>query len=327
MRRWIGAALLAAVASSFLPSTSAGVVLDPQPAPDWEVREWIGNKPGSITGMKDKVVLLEFFQLWCPGSNSFSIPLFARWEEKYGERDDVVILSIHSVFEGHEYQTDERLRAFVEMNGIERPVGIDRHASPGDDVPITMKRYGALGTPHVVIVGKDGKIRFSAFGPFAIEPVEAYIDRLLAEGQSSFAGGQGRGGAVAPETPDQRLSGSYTIRLEQTAKTCGSMDPPLDVTANVEVFPDTVRVAFSQGYMDFSQLTLHFDPRTQAFQLRTRRRALVKQGAVTLGVEIEGGFAEDTVPRFEFTASLDRMADDAGQDCRIELRGQGRRNR
>jgi hypothetical protein len=133
---------------------------------------------------------------------------------------------------------------------------------------------------------------------------------------------------VAPEAPDQRLSGSYTISLEQTAKTCGSMDPPLDVTANIEVLPDTMRVAFSQGYMDFSQLTLHFDPRTQRFELRTRRRALVKQGAVTLGVEIEGGFADGAVsPRFDFTADLDRMGDDPGQDCHIELRGHARRNR
>jgi hypothetical protein len=323
MRWWIGAVLLAAAVSLGVPAIDAGVVLDPQPAPDWDVREWIHGDPGSITRQRDKVVLIEFFQLWCPGSNSFSIPLFNRWEEIYGQREDVVIVSIHSVFEGHEYQTEERLREFLERNGIDRMVGIDNYAAPGDEVPITMKRFGALGTPHVVIVGKDGKIHFSAFGPFAIEPVEAFIDRLLAEGQSTF----GSAKVAAPvETPDQALSGRYQLTLEQTLKTCGRPSPPIQVAADVKVFPDTIRVEFAESYMDFDRLTLHFEPATKAFQLRTRRRALVKDGAVTLSVEVSGRFLEGILPpRLELIAALERLGDDSGQDCQIELRGRGQR--
>jgi thiol-disulfide isomerase/thioredoxin len=326
MRRWF-VAILWAAAVSLCPGQAAraGVLLDPKQAPDFQVREWVGEDPGSMTRLRDKVVLIEFFQLWCPGSNAFSIPLFDRWEELYGGREDVVLVSIHSVFEGHEYQTDERLREFIRQNGIERTVGIDALPAGGEGTPETMKRFGALGTPHVVIVDKEGDIRFSAFGPFDIVPVEAFIDRLLGEGQTAF----GRAQVQAPaETPDLALSGSYVLTLEQTSMTCGRPTVPFTVGADVEVFPDTVRVEFSQSYMDFDRLTLHFEPRDKSFLIRTRRRAMMKDGGVTLSVDVTGRFLDGPIPpELELEARVERKGDDPGQDCHIELRGRGKKTK
>ena len=106
---------------------------------------------------------------------------FNRWHNRYGERDDVVVLSIHTVFEGHDYQTPERLREFVETWEIEHPVGIDSYAIKGDEMPVTMRRFRTGGTPHVVIVDKQGRLRFSHFGSFKEEVVETFIEQLLAE--------------------------------------------------------------------------------------------------------------------------------------------------
>ena len=54
----------------------AGVLLVPEPAPEWKVSQWINDDPGTLADNRGKVVLIHFFQLWCPGCHEFSIPLF-----------------------------------------------------------------------------------------------------------------------------------------------------------------------------------------------------------------------------------------------------------
>ena len=166
---------------TLLPTTAAGFVRQPAPAPEWQIGEWINGDPGSLADHRGKVVLIEFFQLWCPGCRTFSIPLFNRWHEQYGNRDDLLVVSIHTVFEGHDYQSPDRLREFVETWGIEHPVGIDTYASAGDEVPETMRRFHTGGTPFVVIVDKQGRQRFRHLGSFDDRTAEALINRLLDE--------------------------------------------------------------------------------------------------------------------------------------------------
>ena len=150
-------------------------------APEWEVSEWIGGNPGTVASNRGKVILIDFFQMWCPGCNRFSLPLFERWQEKYGSRDDVQIVSIHTVFEGHSSQAPHKLKRFVDRERFEHPVGIDAYSPQDDETPITMKRFRTRGTPHVVIIDKQGRVRLSRFGRFETAPVEQMIDHLLAE--------------------------------------------------------------------------------------------------------------------------------------------------
>jgi len=178
MRR---ATLFALLCLALVPGVDARFMEQPTRAPEWRIAQWINGDPGSLADHRGKVVLIEFFQLWCPGCKRFSVPLFKRWHERYGKRDDVLVVSIHTVFEGHDYQNPERLREFVEIWGIEHPVGIDTHGTEGGDVPETMTRYRTGGTPYVVIVDKSGRLRFRHLGGFDRRVVEAFIDRLLDE--------------------------------------------------------------------------------------------------------------------------------------------------
>lgn len=152
-------------------------------APEWIISEWI-NGPGVTLGeLKGHVVIVEFFQLWWPGCNRFSIPLVQRWTtifEKELETNSLFILSIHTVFEGHSYQNPKRLKSFVKEKGIHHLVGIDKHEK-GERVPETMKRYRTRGTPEIAIMDKNGYIRFQKFGGFDPEPVENFIRQLLKE--------------------------------------------------------------------------------------------------------------------------------------------------
>lgn len=87
-------------------------------------------------------------------------------------------MKIHTVFEGHSYQTVRRLKSYIREKKIDLPVGVDRHTD-GERLPETMRRYRTRGTPEIAIIDRDGIIQFQEFGYFEPEPVEAMIQSML----------------------------------------------------------------------------------------------------------------------------------------------------
>ena len=149
-------------------------------APELVVSEWINKDPGTLTSMKGKVVVIDFFQMWCPGCNNFSGPLMFQLEEKYKKRDDIVFISMHTVFEGHSYQTPADLKEYVIEKGIKHSVGIDAY-DDGQYTPVTMKKYRTGGTPCITIIDKNGYIRFKKLGGFNPDSAFKVVDQLLGE--------------------------------------------------------------------------------------------------------------------------------------------------
>ncbi|WP_316364237.1 TlpA family protein disulfide reductase [Candidatus Thiodiazotropha sp. CDECU1] len=174
---------LRALGFLFILMTGQVYAVEGQAAPEWRISEWLNGDGTTVEALRGKVVVVDFFQLWCPGCNSFSVPLMADWEKKYTDQvaaGNIVFLSIHTVFEGHDYQNPERLRDYVKKKGITHPVGIDLHL-PGEEIPQTMRRYRTRGTPEMAIIDRNGIVRFQRFGGFDPEIGERLIDRLLRE--------------------------------------------------------------------------------------------------------------------------------------------------
>jgi thiol-disulfide isomerase/thioredoxin len=149
-------------------------------APEWVVSEWINSEGFTLSDMRGKVVIIDFFQLWCPGCNKFSGPLMKKWKQKYGDRKDIQLVAIHTIFEGHSQQTPKLLRQYVKEKNITYPVGVDDQVS-GQRLPETMIRYNTRGTPEMAIIDKKGRIRFQHFGSFNPDVIEGLIDTLLKE--------------------------------------------------------------------------------------------------------------------------------------------------
>ena len=152
-----------------------------RPAPSWDILEWINGYGGNVDTLKGKVIIIDFFQLWCPGCNKFSGPLMTHWQEKFSNEmamGQLVLVKIHTVFEGHNYQTVKKLKTYVKDKGITIPVGIDRHIGERR-IPETMRRYKTRGTPEMVIIDGNGIIRFQEFGGYEPTPVEAMIDEMI----------------------------------------------------------------------------------------------------------------------------------------------------
>lgn len=153
----------------------------PRPAPEWIISEWLNGDATNLHDLKGKVVIVDFFQLWCPGCNSFSIPLLKHWEQVFAGpivEGRLQIVSVHTVFEGHDYQNPTKLRNFLKRKKIRHLVRIDRH-KPGQHVPQTMRIFGTMGTPEMAFIDHTGTIRFQEFGGFNVERAEAFLRRLL----------------------------------------------------------------------------------------------------------------------------------------------------
>lgn len=152
-------------------------------APEWVISEWLNGSGTTLNKLKGKVVIVEFFQLWCPGCNKFSIPLMKQWTGTFKnelESGKLKMLSIHTVFEGHWFQSPNRLKSFIKEKEIHHLVGIDFHKND-EDIPETMKRYMTRGTPEMAIIDKKGNIRFQRFGGFNAAGAESLIRRLINE--------------------------------------------------------------------------------------------------------------------------------------------------
>ena len=147
----------------------------------WDISEWINGNAGNVDTLRGKVIVIDFFQLWCPGCNKFSGPLLSYWQKRFAEdiaAGRLVLVKIHTVFEGHSYQSVSRLKQYIKEKNITLPVGVDRHLD-GRRVPVTMDRYRTSGTPEMVFIDTEGVIRFQKFGYFEPAKGEALILELM----------------------------------------------------------------------------------------------------------------------------------------------------
>ncbi len=148
-------------------------------APELEISRWFNSDDNpTLADLTGQVVVIEAFQMLCPGCVSHGIPQAQRIQQNFGE--DVTLLGLHTVFEHHEAMTPVSLEAFLHEYRITFPVGVDAH-TPGDTTPITMGRYRLRGTPSLVVIDRAGRIRVNAFGHVEDLAVGAALARLIDE--------------------------------------------------------------------------------------------------------------------------------------------------
>lgn len=149
------------------------------PAPEISVSQWLNTDQDlSLAGLSGEVVVIEAFQMLCPGCVSHGLPQAQRVASTFG--DDVVIIGLHTVFEHHDAMLPVSLKAFLYEYRISFPVGVDAY-DRGDPTPITMRRYGLRGTPTLLAIDRGGHLRIHAFGQVDDLVLGAGIARLIDE--------------------------------------------------------------------------------------------------------------------------------------------------
>jgi hypothetical protein len=147
--------------------------------PELAVSQWFNvANPPTTAALRGQVVVIEAFQMLCPGCVTNGLPQAQRVAATFGS--DVVVLGLHTVFEHHEAMTPVSLEAFLHEYRITFPVGVDLPATEGQ-IPVTMRRLGLRGTPTMLLVDRAGRIRAEVFGHADDLALGAQIARLIDE--------------------------------------------------------------------------------------------------------------------------------------------------
>lgn len=149
------------------------------PAPPLAVSQWFNSdQPISLERLAGQVVVIEAFQMLCPGCVSHGLPQAQRIAATFA--GEVTVLGLHTVFEHHDAMGPVSLEAFLHEYRIGFPVGVDTHDQPGG-TPVTMARYQLRGTPSLILIDRAGRVRLNAFGHVDDLVVGAALARLIDE--------------------------------------------------------------------------------------------------------------------------------------------------
>ncbi len=152
-------------------------------APAWHTTAWLNTpQPLDLAQLRGKVVLLHAFQLLCPGCVAHGLPQAQRVAALFAEAP-LAVIGLHTVFEHHAAMGLESLRAFVHEYRISFPVGVDAPASDGP-IPRTMQAYAMQGTPTLVLIDAQGRLRRQVFGVHDDLLLGAELATLLAEARA-----------------------------------------------------------------------------------------------------------------------------------------------
>ncbi|MEH6583467.1 MAG: redoxin domain-containing protein [Halioglobus sp.] len=153
----------------------------PTLAPELKVSQWLNTSdPITLAGLRGKVVVIEVFQMLCPGCVSHGLPQASRVLETFSPQD-VTVLGLHSVFEHREAQGSRAaLQAFMIEYRIRFPVAIDAHTE-GSLLPDTMQAYHLQGTPSLVLIDRQGQVAQTHLGVVSELALGAQIMRLIGE--------------------------------------------------------------------------------------------------------------------------------------------------
>lgn len=152
-------------------------------APAWQTERWFNTRePLSLEALRGKVIVLEAFQMLCPGCVSHALPQALRVRAAF-PTERVAVIGLHTVFEHHEAMGPTALEAFLHEYRIDFPVAVDRSDS-SSPVPSTMRAYALQGTPSTILIDAQGGLRFQRFGQVSDLLLGANIATLLAECRS-----------------------------------------------------------------------------------------------------------------------------------------------
>lgn len=152
-----------------------GIVLAAAPtAPEITSEAWLNGEPTSMSSLKGKVVLVEFWTFGCWNCKNVE-PYIKQWHKKYA-KEGLVTLAVHSPEFRHE-RNIENVRKYLAKNDIVYPVPIDNDFS-------TWRSFENRAWPTVYLIDKDGKLVYSHIGEGAYSRTESKIRELL---QAPFA--------------------------------------------------------------------------------------------------------------------------------------------
>jgi len=119
-------------------------------APDLKLGEWVQGMPSNFTQEKDQIVLVEVFQVNCPGCFLYGIPEAIKIYNKFKD-DGVRVWGVATAFEDFDKNTLENLKLLLETGEV---IG---------DAKQSLAEYGKL---------EDNKLNYKIPFPVAVDSLK-----------------------------------------------------------------------------------------------------------------------------------------------------------
>ena len=163
-----------------------------KPAPPFlsKVEAWVNGEPLTEDDLKGKVVLLDFWAVWC-GPCIATFPHLREWHEKYADKGLVIVgLTRYYNYTWNEKagrasrspakvspeDEQEMLKQFTKHHQLKHVIAVMTDNSVSE-------AFGVTGIPQVVVIDRDGKVRLIRVGsgPKNAHDVEEMIKKLIGE--------------------------------------------------------------------------------------------------------------------------------------------------
>ena len=107
-------------------------------------------------------------------------PTLKRLTEAFKGNDQIIFLAIQTVFEGHLYNTEDKLRENQLNYDLKIPMAHVAGEAANRGAPEIMTNYRSGGTPWKVIIDPAGRVVYNAFH-IQVEQAISLIKRLIKE--------------------------------------------------------------------------------------------------------------------------------------------------
>ena len=112
-----------------------------QPAPNFGVSNWVQGVPTNFDRERDHIVVLEVFQVNCPGCFLYAIPEAIRVYDEYRD-EGVRVIGLATAFEDFDRNTLDNLRLLAETGRVigetRKALAMNGQLQEGDRLPYTI---------------------------------------------------------------------------------------------------------------------------------------------------------------------------------------------
>ncbi len=162
---WIGLFTLLIIVAVALLQGQQGPIGIGKPMPDFTIGTFDGQTI-QLSGLKGKVVLVNFWASWCKTCEQEAADLESAWRY-YQPRGDVAFIGIAWT------DTEPASLAYIKKFNITYPHGPDLGTR-------ISQAYRTTGVPETYIIDRSGNLAYKKFSPFlSLAEIKAAIDPLL----------------------------------------------------------------------------------------------------------------------------------------------------
>lgn len=150
----------------------------PAQTPEITVDQWIEHEPVSLSALRGRVVLLDFWATWC-GPCRVTIPRLSALQRKYKNRGLVVLglTTYQGRGDGREMTPAEEL---VFLKQYKQRIGA-AYGFAVTEADTNEDNYGVSSFPTAVLIDRRGRVRLISIGAGDERQLEAAIKKLLDE--------------------------------------------------------------------------------------------------------------------------------------------------